>query len=329
MTTLQVLYHGNCFDGVVSAAIFTRFYAERVDPRAVVRYRGMGHSHADPYGADHAAVFDADVNAVVDFRYSPSPRLDWWCDHHQTTFLRPEDEEQLRRDGSGRKRYDPEAPSCAGLLCGWLAEAHGLDNAALREHVRWADVIDAARFVSPSQAVELREPALQLMTLLEAASSALDAASLVESMIRGLARGSIEEVWREAEVQRALRPVLVEHERAIGLFRAHLQIEQGVAFFDLTDAAVDGFNKFIPYYLAQGLRYTVGVTASPRRAKVSVGSNPWERPAPLVNLGELCRRYGGGGHATVGAVSLPPDRREEARQAAREIAALLRTSHVM
>jgi hypothetical protein len=191
--------------------------------------------------------------------------------------------------------------------------------------VRWADVIDAARFDSPSQAVELREPALQLMMLLEAAPGS----ALVESMIRGLARGTIEEVWQKDEVQRALQPVLVEHARIIELFRSRLQLEEGVAFFDLTDVAVDGFNKFIPYHLAQGVRYTVGVTASPRRAKVSVGSNPWERPAPLVNLGELCRRYGGGGHATVGAVSLPADQREAARRAAREIAALLRTSHVM
>jgi hypothetical protein len=72
------------------------------------------------------------------------------------------------------------------------------------------------------------------------------------------------------------------------------------------------------------VRYTVGVTRSPRRAKVSVGSNPWRRPAPLTNIGDLCLRYGGGGHAVVGAVSFPPEEIDAARRAALEIAEILR-----
>jgi hypothetical protein len=30
---LRVLYHGHCFDGVASAATFTRFYKERINPK--------------------------------------------------------------------------------------------------------------------------------------------------------------------------------------------------------------------------------------------------------------------------------------------------------
>jgi nanoRNase/pAp phosphatase (c-di-AMP/oligoRNAs hydrolase) len=44
----------------------------------------------------------------------------------------------------------------------------------------------------------------------------------------------------------------------------------------------------------------------------------------MVNLAAICERYGGGGHARVGAISFPPDRSEEARQAAAEIVTELR-----
>jgi hypothetical protein len=322
MTTAQVLYHGNCFDGVVSAAIFTRFILDRIDRSASVSARGMSHGPADPYGPDHAAVFSAELNAVVDFRYSPSPRLHWWCDHHQTTFLRPEDAEHLAADSSGQRRFDPSAPSCAGLLCRWLAEAHGLDPRPFAQHVEWADIVDAARFSSPAQAVELREPALQLMTLLEAAPEEEQVARL----IRDLASDTIDDVWRDDELQRALVPVLAEHRRTIEVFRARLHVRRGVAYADLVDDGVQGFNKFIPYHLDPELRYTVALTVSPRRAKVSVGSNPWRRPRPLVNLGELCQRYRGGGHAVVGAVTLPAEEIDVARSAALEIVELLRGS---
>lgn len=320
MTTLQILYHGHCFDGAVSAALFTRFYRRQVDPTATIAYRPMAHGQGDPYGPDHDRTFSADENAVVDFRYSPSSRLTWFCDHHESAFLSPADREAYLAAPSPRKCFDPTAPSCAGLLARFLAERHGFDARAVADHVRWADLIDAARFESPAQAVELAEPALQLMALLESGPS--DA--LVNALIEGLAEGSIAEVHRRREVQEALLPVLLAQRETLDLVRARLELDGGVAYFDLSEDGVTGFNKFIPYYLHPETRYTVGLTAGARRAKVSVGSNPWKRPEPLTNLAELCGRYGGGGHPVVAGISFAPEERARARQAALEIAATLR-----
>jgi nanoRNase/pAp phosphatase (c-di-AMP/oligoRNAs hydrolase) len=47
----------------------------------------------------------------------------------------------------------------------------------------------------------------------------------------------------------------------------------------------------------------------------------------MVNLATICERYGGGGHARVGAISFPPDRSDAAREAAAEIVAELRAHH--
>ena len=98
----------------------------------------------------------------------------------------------------------------------------------------------------------------------------------------------------------------------------------GVIYFDVSDLDLEGYNKFIPYYLFPDALYSVGVSASPVRAKVSVGTNPWKEPDAEVNLASLCEKYGGGGHARVAAISLGPGDLVRARQVAKEIAGMLR-----
>jgi nanoRNase/pAp phosphatase (c-di-AMP/oligoRNAs hydrolase) len=46
----------------------------------------------------------------------------------------------------------------------------------------------------------------------------------------------------------------------------------------------------------------------------------------MVNLAKICERYGGGGHARVGAISFAPDKADEARKAAAEIVKELRSA---
>jgi nanoRNase/pAp phosphatase (c-di-AMP/oligoRNAs hydrolase) len=70
----------------------------------------------------------------------------------------------------------------------------------------------------------------------------------------------------------------------------------------------------------------VGLSKSNFRVKVSVGSNPWAPKEPTVNLAKICERYGGGGHARVGAISFDVNQHEAASKAAHEIVAELRAS---
>jgi hypothetical protein len=96
-------------------------------------------------------------------------------------------------------------------------------------------------------------------------------------------------------------------------------------YFDLVADDLEGHNKFIPYYLFPQSTYTVSVSTSSFRTKVSVGSNPWVKEPLKYNLATICERYGGGGHPKVGAISFEIGAIEQARQAAREIAAELRS----
>jgi hypothetical protein len=127
-------------------------------------------------------------------------------------------------------------------------------------------------------------------------------------------------------VAELLPPLLKRHQAALALIRERSECIDGTIYFDITDHPLEGFNKFIPYYLHPEAVYSIGLSKSSFRTKVAVGSNPWTKvdPTTMVNLAAVCERYGGGGHARVGAISFPPDKSELARAAAAEIVAELR-----
>ncbi len=144
-------------------------------------------------------------------------------------------------------------------------------------------------------------------------------------LIRDFQEKTIAEVAAAPYIADALQPILERHRQAIEIIRARATESRGVVFFDLLDTGIDAHNKFIAYMLFPGCRYTVGLTKSPSRVKISVGSNPWAPEKRTHDIAEICQRYGGGGHPVVGAVSLPPGEEERARQIAREIVAELST----
>src|SRR5512145_2378517 len=163
---LRVLYHGHCFDGVASAATFTRFYKERINPSAEVNYTGLLHRPGNLFDLE---MFDSDENAIVDFKYAASEKLTWWFDHHESAFLTPEDEAHFRADDSGRKFYDPASQSCTIFIADVLDEKFGFRRPELDDLVHWANVIDGALYPDAKTAVELEPPALKLMQLIEMA----------------------------------------------------------------------------------------------------------------------------------------------------------------
>lgn len=316
---LKILYHGNCFDGAASTAFASRFLAERLGGSlAAVAFQPLHHNQGDPFPP---GAFDADVNACVDFRFSPSPRLDWWFDHHASAFQRPEDRAAFERDRSGQKFWDPAAPSCCGFIARVARERFGFSAPDLDELVGWADVIDAARFPSAAMAVRLEEPALRIMTLLEATRDP----SVPERIIEGMRSRSLAEVAGQRWVEETLAPVLERHFRSIEAIRGVARLEGGVVRIDLTPLGIESANKFIAYDLFPEARYTVVVSRDPKRAKVSVGSNPWARELRAHDIAKICERYGGGGHPVVGGVTLDPSRVDDARRIAGEIARLLQT----
>jgi hypothetical protein len=264
-------------------------------------------------------MFDGDENAIVDFKYSTSDRLTWWFDHHQSAFLTPEDEAHFRQDESGRKFLDATRKSCTELIADVAATRFDFQDETLAPLVEWAHIIDGALYESPAQCVELAAPALQLMQVIE--SDPDD--SFIEQIIRELATRTLDEVATSAEVQRRFQPILAQHLKTLETIRRKATYARGVVQFDLVDEGLEGFNKFIPYYLYPQTTYSVALTRGSHRTKISVGSNPWAPRPRTHNIATICERYGGGGHAVVGAVSFAPDEVERGRAAVQEIVAEL------
>ena len=314
----RVLYHDHCFDGAASAAYFSRFIAGAVHPDAEFRYTGMAHKASQLFDP---GLFDGDENAIVDFKYSSDPRLTWWFDHHQSAFLSAEDAEHFRRDTSGRKLYDPAYKSCTSFISTVACERWGFRAPDLDDLVKWSLIIDGAQYPDARTAVELGAPAMKLTLVIEAAKGS----GIVQKTIGWMQRRQLAEIIEEPEVQALYEPLYKRHLEIKNIIQGRATQVDGVVFFDLAGYDVEGYNKFIPYYLFPDSVYTVSVTPSSFRTKISVGSNPWTKVELKHNLATICERYGGGGHARVGAISLSPGELDRAREIAAEIVAELKT----
>ena len=402
---VRVFYHDKCFDGACSASLFTRFHRECIAQDASYEYHGLVHRAGALFDESE---FTGDENAIVDFKYSASPKITWWFDHHQSAFLTPEDHQhyiacQQNPACGGRKFFDPDYTSCTSFLAHIASTLFGFDTAPVAELIHWANIVDGALYESPESAVEMPAPAMKLTLIIEAtqdpafiprliplltemplaevlaqpfvasllppllerhkeslelihwadivdgaqyespesavemAAPAMKLTLIIEStqdpafiprLIPLLTEMPLAEVLTQPFVAQLLPPLLERHKEAIELIRSRAEERDGTIFFDITDRLLEGFNKFIPYYLYPNATYSIGLSKSSFRTKVAVGSNPWTKadPAKMVNLAQVCERYGGGGHARVGAISFPPDQADKARAAAAEIVAELRAN---
>lgn len=313
---VRVLHHDNCFDGIASATVFSSFYRTAIDPNACFEYQGLAHK-AGKYIFE--SFFSGDENVIVDFKYSSSERLTWWFDHHESAFLSAEDEIHFRNDTSGRKFHDPTYRSCTKYIAQISEQVFDCKMDDLRELIDWADIIDGAQFRDAQSAVELKEPALQLMQVIEAVRDT----ELLQHIIRRLQTHTLSEVATEPIVHNIFKPLYENHLKTIQILRNVMTCEKGVIEFDVSDYNLEGHNKFIPYYVFPESVYTVGVTLGQSRSKVSVGTNPWTQTSNRHNLAKICERYGGGGHAVVAAISFKPEELDIARKTALEITEIL------
>jgi hypothetical protein len=316
---VRVFFHDKCFDGTASAALFSRFYRERIREDVEFIFSGLVHRAGALFDETE---FDGDENAIVDFKYSTSPKITWWFDHHQSAFLSPEDAAHFEQQQSSRKFYDPDFKSCTKFIAVIAEQRFGFNTRPVAELVEWADIIDGAQFPDAKSAVGMEQPAMKLTMVIEANQDP----SFPSKLIPLLATRPLGEIVAEPFVAKLIPPLLERHGESLEVLRQRAECKQGTVFFDISDRQLEGYNKFIPYYLFPECVYSVGLSRSSFRTKVAVGTNPWVEREDLVNLAAICERYGGGGHARVGAISFPPDQFERANKVAQEIVAELRAT---
>lgn len=313
-----VATHGHCFDGLSSAVVFTRLMKELGSPGATFEYRTCGYGTGQTRAEEKLLV--GEENAILDYRFSPSQNLSWYFDHHRTAFGSDADREVFEaRKSSGQFFFDSGYSSCTKLIADLGRERFGVGMADLGELVRWADLVDAARFASPEDAVSRTSPIMQLVSVVEHYGD--DA--FYKELVPELLTRPLEEVAKTKAVSNRYKPLGKKHERFVTRVKQKSERLGRVVFVDLTESVLESVGKFVTYALFPDSVYSVVVGLLKNGPKISVGYNPWSGRPLDTDISAICARYGGGGHPVVGGISFPSAALDEARRVARSIAAEL------
>ncbi|MCA9591854.1 MAG: hypothetical protein KC776_01045 [Myxococcales bacterium] len=309
-----VATHGHCFDGLASAAVFTRLLRSVERPTEFV-YRacgyGIGQAHPSP------KMLTGDQNAILDFRFAPEAAVTWYFDHHRTAFADAEARAVYdERAESERYWFDPAYSSCTKLIADIAREQFGMEDPLLASLVHWADIVDAARFDSAEDAVSRENPVKRLVSVVEHYGD--DA--FLQRMVGRLLEQPLDEVAALPEIQDRYKPLGEKHMRFVERVRQNGQRLGRVVLVDLTENVLETVGKFVTYALYPDSVYSVLIGLLKNGVKISVGYNPWSG-APLdTDISAICARHGGGGHPVVGGISFRTKELDRARSVAREIA---------
>lgn len=320
---VNVLTHGYCFDGLVSAVLFVRLL-RHLHPRREheFAYRSCG------YGPKLKTIpkrwLDADDNAILDFRYVENDRLTYYFDHHKTGFGSPRERataEERVRAAAGRRtlHFDPECTSCAKLIARVSREVYGLHDASLDPLIEWADRVDAARFDGPEEAFFAAAPALVLADVVERHGDS----AFLQRFVPILQQQPVDELGTSEPITALAAPLAAAKESFLSAIRERGRVRDDVAMIDLGDVSLIPAGKFATYVAFPGARYSVVLLRTKEQLKLGVGYNPWCGQARRHDIATICQREGGGGHPVVGAVNFAHDRIADARAALARVVATL------
>jgi nanoRNase/pAp phosphatase (c-di-AMP/oligoRNAs hydrolase) len=126
---------------------------------------------------------------------------------------------------------------------------------------------------------------------------------------------TLEETLNDPEVKRRCQQIRDEQEKLRKLLLERAELRGNVIYVDLrgVEKIPDG-NRFLIFTLFPQGNIQVKVTHDSQRENttaISVGYNIFN-PTSNVNVGELLKNYGGGGHKVVGSSRVPNDKAEQA-----------------
>lgn len=295
---LRIYYHRD-FDGIASAAILAEAL-EGTQREEHVTWEGVNFDRT----LDWPRFGRGGRFAIVDFHFHP--QAEYWFDHHPTTFL--DERDRLAYRDHDRACFDATAASCPPIILrhaaarwGWCAPARFHDLA------RWSDLIDAAAFGSPRQALFGTDPALRIARALTCAPD-LDFHDRLVALMR---LSELADIAEDPEVARCALRAERNRDSALESFPAAVVDRTPTAIFaDLRSKKIRR-ERFAAFYLYPELRYAVTLLPTRAGVHITVASNPWNRPEGGPHLGNLMKEYGGGGHVGVGGCNPPSETKAE------------------
>jgi hypothetical protein len=126
---------------------------------------------------------------------------------------------------------------------------------------------------------------------------------------------TLEETLSEPEVKKRCQRIRDEQEKLRKLLLERTTMKGNVIYCDLRGIKdIPDGNRFLIFTLFPKGNIQVKVSDDPQRQNttaISVGYNIFN-PTSSVNVGELLKNYGGGGHKVVGSSRVPHDKAEQA-----------------
>jgi hypothetical protein len=129
-----------------------------------------------------------------------------------------------------------------------------------------------------------------------------------------LSQAALAEVAARPEIASELAVVEAERARELAALQGLGVWHGDVVVFDRFAESGARSPGFLTYLMYPACLYSVSGIHTPQSIKISVGVNPWTDKPRRHDIGELCARHGGGGHAAVGGVTLRPEELARARQ---------------
>lgn len=279
------------FDGVVSAALLME--KGLVDEVVFVDPREMQHREV--------AVTARDITANLPF----VPGCHLAFDHHSSEALRSKDAEEARFVN------DPSAPSAAHVIYEYYGGANDFPN--IRTELMTAvNRADSARF---TQEEVLNPTGYVLLNFLLDGRTGLgrfrdfrvSTVELLRLMVDACRQYSAAELLLLPDVSERVRVYFEQEEYFKQQIRSHAQMFGHLAVLDLRNQErIYAGNRFMVYALYPEANVSMHCLHDDQRAATmfAIGRSILNRTS-RVNVGELCLRYGGGGHDAAGTCQVP------------------------
>jgi len=293
------------FDGLVCGALVTKF--ERIDSYLFVEPKFMQDGLVEIRAGD----------IITNLPYHPNCTL--WFDHHITNTT-PDFPKPIM-PGKGGFRL---APSAARVVYEYYTEPSDPGSAArlsflnsdrMTYLLKEADRIDAGKLTREDV---LNPQGYVLVSMTTDGRNAGDE-PYWRRVIELLRDASLEETMRDAEVAKRCQLSRDGQETLRNILLERTTMKGNVIYCDLRGIKnVPNGNRFLIFTLFPKGNIQVKVDEDTQRENttaISVGYNIFN-PTSNVNVGELLKKYGGGGHKVVGSSRVPND---QAERAVREI----------
>jgi len=274
------------FDGIVCAVLI--YEAENIrQPIMWVEPSDIQKGNAE--------IRDGDIIANLPY----DERCSLWFDHHVSN--------NLEKDFQGAFSI---APSAAGVVYKYYKN-HGKIKKDFDELIRETDIIDAA-LLDQDQVQHPEKYPYFLLSMTIVTRDETDP-PYWEKLINLLRTKNINEIHDDPEVQKRCEKVIAENAAYKDILLAHTKIDGNISIADFRsmDKAPSG-NRFLTYSLFPQAIASLKIRYADNKNQVllSVGHSIFNKKSN-VSIGKLLSKYGGGGHAGAGGVTLDTKEADE------------------